>query len=378
MPVLTVTGPRQSGKTTLCRTLFSNLPYVSLEAPDERAFARDDPRGFLTTYADGAILDEIQNVPELVSYLQVLVDEDPAPGRFVLTGSHHLAITGAVSQSLAGRTHVLHLLPLSRDEVVRFDDPPISLWESVFRGSYPRIHDRGLDARTWLRDYTATYIERDVRSITRVTDLDAFTLFCRLVAGSTAQELNLSRLGADAGVAHNTARAWLSILAASFITFRLPPLAKTLRKRLVKAPKIHMVDSGLACFLIGIESADQLVTHPLRGAIFESWVAAEIYKARVHAGLSTRLSHARLTRGAEVDVVLERGEEIVLVEAKSGATLAPSQARHVRSLAAELEEAGATHVAKRLVYGGDRDATRSGVELIGWASIQNASWGRLT
>ena len=230
MPVLAVTGPRQSGKTTLCRQAFPELDYVTLEALDQRDFAREDPRGFLRAHGDGAILDEVQRVPELLSYLQGEVDERPEPGRFVLTGSQHFGLTEAISQSLAGRVANLYLLPPSLDELGRFGAQPDDLWELVWSGSYPRIYDQGLDPGQWLADYAATYIQRDVRQVLNVGDLEAFTTFVRLVAGRTSAELNLSTLGADAGVSHNTARAWLSVLEASFICFRLPSWRRSKRK----------------------------------------------------------------------------------------------------------------------------------------------------
>ena len=224
-PVVTVTGPRQSGKTTLCRAAFPELDYVSLEPLDNRQFALDDPRGFLERYAGGAVIDEIQHAPDLLSYLQEAVDEDPRPGRFILTGSQHLGLVAAVAQSLAGRTALLRLMPLSLDELRRFPQPPESLWSTVWSGGYPRIFDRGLPAGHWLADYVSTYLERDVRQVVQVGDLLAFGRFLRLAAGRTAQEVNLSKLGSDAGVSYNTAKSWLSVLEATFAVHRLPRLA---------------------------------------------------------------------------------------------------------------------------------------------------------
>lgn len=369
-PVVTVTGPRQSGKTTVCRAVFDEHRYVNLEAPDVRAFVQEDPRGFLAQFPDGVILDEIQNVPELPSYLQALVDEDPAPGRFVLTGSQNLALGAAVSQSLAGRTAVLHLLPPSRDELMRFEEAPQTLWETLFSGAFPRIFDRKIPPRQWLSDYVATYVQRDVRQVLNVGDLTGFTNFVRLAAGRTSAELNLSDLGSDAGISHNTAKAWLSVLETSFLVFGLPAFAANFRKRIVKAPKLHFLDSGLACYLVGIESPDQLVTHPLRGAIFESWVASEIYKARVHSRREPRMSHLRVSRGPEVDVVVESGKEIIAVEAKSGATAHSSFFQHLASFAEKL----GGEVTSRVVYGGSERQQRSAGELIGWSSIQDVAW----
>ncbi|MEW5852961.1 MAG: ATP-binding protein [Myxococcota bacterium] len=362
-PVVTLTGPRQSGKTTLCRGAFPSHRYVSLEPPDLRGFARSDPRGFLNDLRAGAVIDEVQHVPELVSYLQEEIDERPEPGRFVLTGSEHFAITGRVAQTLAGRTAVLHLLPPSLGELKRFPHGPRTLLETLVTGSYPRIHDRGIPAARWLSDYVATYVERDVRGLLDISNLGAFTTFLGLCAGSTARELNLSRLGADAGVSHNTARAWLSVLAASFLVFLAPPWLNNPRKRLVRTPKLHFLDAGLCCHLIGITSAEQLATHPLRGAVFESWVAAEVYKWRVHRGLPPNIAHLRQVRGEEIDIVVGRATGPLAVEVKSGATIAEDWFAALRGADA------------RLVYGGDTPQVRHGVRVVPWQQVDGENWG---
>ena len=234
-PSITLTGPRQSGKTTLCRAVFSDHPYTTLEAPDIRALATEDPRGFLAQFPTGAIIDEVQRVPDLLSYLQGIIDADPEPGRWVLTGSQNLSLLESVSQSLAGRTAVHHLLPLSRSEIVRFDLYPKSLEESLFAGAFPRIFDRDLDPTDWLRSYVATYIERDVRTISNVGDLPTFQRFVELCAGRTAQLVNYSSLADDCGVSQPTAKTWLGILETGFLTFRLPAFHANLRKRLNKS-----------------------------------------------------------------------------------------------------------------------------------------------
>ena len=373
-PVITVTGPRQSGKSTLCRHVFAGKPYVNLELIDQREFARDDPRGFIDTYADGAILDEVQNVPDLLSYLQVEVDERPAPGRFVLTGSHHLGLSHAVSQSLAGRTAMLHLLPMSRREVAAFDDASLDLFTSMWSGGYPAIFDRGIAPDRWLSDYVTTYVQRDVRQLHSVQDLGAFTRFVRLCAGRTGCELNLSALGSDAGVTHGTAKAWLSLLETTFICFRLPAWHRNLRKQLVKAPKLHFFDVGLACNLLGIQEPAQLITHPLRGALFESWVASEIYKGWVHAGRQPRLWHLRASRGPEVDLLVEDAAAAYAIECKSGATLASEWLQDVATAADWLTQSGDwTRVIPAIVYGGEQ--TRGGKRLaLGWKQLADASW----
>ena len=375
MPLVAVTGPRQSGKTTLCRATFPDKPYVTLEPLDVRSFATEDPRGFLAAYPDGAVLDEVQRAPDLFSYLQELVDERRESGLFILTGSQHFGLTEAITQSLAGRIAMLHLLPPSLDELQRFDRPPKDLFTTLWYGAYPRIHDRGLDPGRWLADYVTTYVQRDVRQLTNVTDLQAFTTFLRLAAGRTANEVNLSALGGDAGVTHNTARAWLSVLAASFVTFRAPAWRRNLRKQAIKAPKLHFFDSGLACHLLGITEPEQLRHHPLRGALFESWVASEIVKARAHAGMAPGVHHFRDAKGLEVDLVLEEEGILTATEVKSGATVASDFFRSLERLGEELE-AKLPHLTyrPRLVYGGAERQRRSDIDIIPWSAIQELAW----
>lgn len=373
-PAVAVTGPRQSGKTTLCTEVFPDHTYVSLEPLDNRDFAANDPRGFLRQYAGPVVLDEVQRVPDLFSYLQEEIDRDPAPGRYVLTGSQHFGLSEAISQSLAGRIALLHLLPLSFDELLRFG-PRDDLWEVVWAGGYPRIHDRALQADHWLADYLATYVERDVRQVLQVTDLDAFTTLLRLAAGRTAQELNLSALGADAGITHNTTRSWISVLEASFLVFKLPPWLRNPRKRIVKTPKLHFVDSGLVCSLLGIRSPEQLVTHPMRGAIFESWVASEILKARLHRRRPADLFHLRENRGAEIDLLVETARRIIGVEVKSGATVRPEFFGELRSLPELARRAGGEQQpVARLIYGGDAAQERTDVNVVPWNRIQSVDW----
>lgn len=368
-PVVTITGPRQSGKTTLCRRIFRGKPYVSLEPLDAREFARADPRGFLSQHRDGAVLDEVQQAPELFSYLQEEVDRDPRKGRFILTGSQHFGLSDAIAQSLAGRVAVLHLLPLSHDERLTFPDPPATLDASLWQGAYPRIPAGHIPADRWLADYVTTYVQRDVRQLSNISDLDAFTRFLRLCAGRTAQEVNLSRLGADAGVSHNTARAWLGVLEASFIVFLMPAWHRNIRKQLVKAPKLHFVDSGLACHLLGIRSPQQLQLHPLRGALFESWVASEMLKQRLHAGRPAQLFHFRESRGVEVDVILEEGRQRVAVEVKAAQTVASDFFNNLEKFAGLVRADDSCTTASKLVYGGDRGQRRGGVDVLSWRQV---------
>jgi hypothetical protein len=361
LPVVTLTGPRQSGKTTLCRATFPEKTYVNLEPLDIRELARSDPRGFLADLRDGAVLDEIQNVPELLTYLQPDVDEDPTPGRFILTGSQQLATSEAIRQTLAGRTAILHLLPFSLEERRQSDAWEDDLWTDVFRGSYPRIYDRRLDPARWYADYVTTYVERDVRQIKNVGDLRTFRTFLALAAGRTAQEINASTLGGDAGVSHNTVRAWLSILEASFLAVSAPGWHRNVRKQIVKAPKLHFLDTGLACSLLGIREPAQLRAHPLRGALFETWVAGEILKALAHRGRQGDLMHYRESRGAEIDIVVRVPGSITLVECKSGATLDPSFADALARFPGRA--------AKALVYGGAESHARREIPIYAWREI---------
>jgi predicted AAA+ superfamily ATPase len=374
-PVVTLTGPRQSGKTTLCRAAFPNTPYVSLEPPDEREFARSDPRAFLGRVPDGAVIDEVQRVPALLSYIQQRVDEAPAAGAFILTGSQHLGLLDAVSQTLAGRSALLQLLPLGLEEVRRFRKAPDDLTSLMWTGGYPRIYDRALPPAEWLSNYVATYVERDVRQVLQVGDLITFQTFLRMSAGRVGQLLNLSALGADCGITHATARRWISVLEASYVAFRLAPLHANVRKRLVKAPKLYFYDTGLLCYLLGIRQPDQLDTHPLRGPIFESWVVSEILKYHLHRGETPHLSFYRDRKGHEVDLLLDRGNDIVAVEIKSGRTPAPDafdaleQFHRDRTLTRR-----ATRRRPVVVYGGDRSQTRSAGELLSWRDIDAFAW----
>ena len=371
-PVVTLTGPRQSGKTTLCRMLFPEKPYLSLEALDTREFAMQDPRGFLAQVPDGAVLDEVQRAPGLLSYLQEEVDRDPRTGRFILTGSENLALNQAVTQSLAGRTALLHLLPCSRAEVAAFTAPPRDLWSSVWSGGFPRVFDQGIPPPVWFSDYVATYVQRDVRQLLQVGDLRTFSSFLRLAAGRTGQVLNMSGLASDVGVAVNTIKAWISVLEASYLVALLPAWHGNTRKQVVKAPKLHFLDSGLACHLLGIQAAEQLSLHPLRGALFESWVVSEVFKARLNQGLGPDGFHFRETRGLEVDLLVRGRRGWLLVEAKSAQTLDGEFFKHLQAL---REQLGRDSVAgMRLVFGGESSVQRSGTEAVAWHSLQGMDW----
>ena len=363
-PFVTVTGPRQSGKTTLCLAAFPNLEYANLEAPDQRDFAESDPRGFLAQFDEGAIIDEVQRVPTLLSYLQVVADERGRNGLFVLTGSEQFRLSSAIGQSLAGRTALLRLLPFSLAERQRAGVGG-AVDEILYSGFYPRIIDQDLNPTQALADYFETYVERDVRRLGEIRNLSNFRRFVRLCAGRVGQLINLSSLGADAGVSHTTAREWLTVLEASYILFQLPPYFANIRKRLVKSPKFYFCDVGLAAYLVGIENAEQVATHPLRGALFENAVVGEALKHRFNRGHQPNLSFFRDSKGLECDLFYPAGDGIAAFEVKSGATIS---SEHFRSLH-RVAELVPSITSKTVVYGGTTRQTRSDSEAVTLADL---------
>lgn len=371
-PVVSVTGPRQSGKTTLSRQAFPDKPYVSLEPVDMRAYATEDPRGFLDEYKDGAIIDEVQNVPDLPSYLQDFVDLHPEPGRFILTGSQNLMLSQSISQSMAGRCGVLTLLPPDWQELQQFPDVSGELLDILWQGHYPRIYDRNIPAQRWLADYVTTYVQRDVRQITQITDLNTFTTFLKLCAGHTGQEINATRLGNDAGVTHNTIRSWLSVLETSWLSFSLPAWHRNVRKQAVKAPKFHFIDTGLVCYLLGIRSAEELRHHPLRGAIFETWVVAEMLKRFTNRGEVHALYHYRESRGLEIDLLAEVSGQLNLMEIKAGSTINSHFFNNLQKFADHYQ---GKDTAAWLVYGGKDSYTRQGCRVSGWRDVPDEFTG---
>lgn len=375
LPVLVVTGPRQSGKTTLCKAAFPRKPYVSLETPDAREEAVRDPRAFLARFPEGAILDEVQRAPELPSYLQEIVDSHRRNGEWILTGSQNFALLARISQSLAGRAAMLQLLPLALEEIRTLGELP-ALDEQLLRGGYPRLYDQHLAPTAWLADYVMNYVERDVRQIQEIGDLATFQTFLRLAAGRVGQVLNLAGLAKDCGIAHPTARRWLSVLEASYVAFRLPPLHRNVSKRLTKSPKLHFYDAGLACYLLGIRTLDELAHHPLRGALFETWVVSEVLKWRWNRGLPTDLAYYRDARGTEVDLVVEKALDPIAVEVKAGQTPDFELGTAFESLAEALRAppAPARSLARRVVYAGERSLEVGEVEYRPWSELDRMPW----
>lgn len=363
-PVVAIYGPRQSGKTTLARHVFSHLPYVSLENLDTREYAVSDPRGFLGRYTDGALLDEVHNAPELLSYLQQVVDESGALGRFVLTASQHYVFHERVSQTLAGRVGALRLLPLSMSELRGAELQPTTLDQLLHNGLYPAVYDRPVSPELWYDNYVTTYVERDVRQLLAVKDLVQFQRFLRLAAGRTGQLLNLSNLGDDVGVSHNTVREWISVLEAGFIVFRLPPHHATFSKRLIRTPKLFFYDPGLAAWLLGIQTVDQMRTHPLRGALFETYVVSELLKAMHNRARHRSLYFWRDRSGLEIDGLIDLAGSLYPVEVKAGATVTSEM---FRGLGRWRDLAGEKAAASYLVYGGTEYQNRQDVEVFPWS-----------
>jgi len=358
-PVVTVTGPRQSGKTTLVQALFHDKPYINLELLDQREFARTDPRGFLKKIPSGAVLDEIQRVPELLSYIQGIVDEAKVNGMFILTGSQQFEVLNSISQSLAGRTALLKLLPFSITEIKK-NYGFSSINELIYKSFYPRIYDQNLDPTLAMRNYFETYIERDLRQLVQIKNLLLFQKFVRLCAGRVGQILNLNSLGNDAGVTHTTAREWLSLLEASYIVFLLEPFYRNVGKRLIKSPKLYFYDVGLASYLLGIENLTHLESHPLRGNLFENLVIAEILKFRFNQGKGNNLNFYRDSTGNEIDVIFNIAHHILPIEIKMAETVAPDFLKGLKALEKVID----TYPYGRcVVYGGDHEETRQDIKI---------------
>lgn len=366
-PVICVTGPRQSGKTTLTKKAFPKKPYISLEDPDIARLAREDPRGLLDSYKDGLILDEAQSVPEIFLYLKTAIDKDTVPGRYIVTGSHQFSLLEGVTESLAGRAAFVTLYPFSVQELKRAKIPLSEPFETLLKGFYPPVYDRNVTVYDWYTNYISSYIERDVRSVINVKDLGQFQTFVKMCASRVGQLVNLSALAQDCGITHNTAKSWLSVLESSGIIFLLKPYHNNFGKRLVKSPKLYFIDTGLVCRLLGIKDAEQLFMHPARGNIFESFVVAEMLKNRLNKGLSPELYFWRDNTGNEVDVVYEDGSIIRSVEIKSGKTF---QSDYTSGLETWMRFSGGSPASCYIVYAGDMDMKMKGITVKKWVSVE--------
>lgn len=362
-PIVTLTGPRQSGKTTLAKAVFSGKPYATLEDPDTRLMAKDDPRSFLERFPDGAVLDEIQRCPQLLSYLQGIVDEDGRMGMFILTGSQQFGLMPGITQSLAGRTAFVELLPFSIHELSSVGKVPPLLDQLLYAGSYPPLYDRDVTTQAWMSAYVTAYLERDVRQLINVQELETFQRFVRLCAGRSGQLLNLSSLASECGITHNTAKAWISVLEASYIIFLLRPYHTNFNKRLVKTPKLYFYDVGLASWLLGLREHSQWELHPLRGSIFETFIISELVKSCLNRGERPAFFFWRDSNGNEVDLLIEWGQHVKPVEIKSGKTVTRQA---VAGLEKWIELVGNRATDPALIYGGEKSYRHRGVHVVGW------------
>jgi len=367
-PVVCVVGPRQSGKTTLVKSVFADRDYVNLEDLDNREFASNDPRGFLAGYNKGVIIDEAQRAPGLFSYIQTEVDRRGSAGQFILSGSQNILLQENISQTLAGRIAMLKLLPFSLDELEGTDYYPAGLQEYIFKGSYPRIYDKKINPLDWYPNYIQTYTERDARLVKNISDLNTFQKFIKLCAGRLGQILNLSSLGNDCGITHNTAKAWLSILESTYIAFLLKPYYKNFNKRLIKMPKLYFYDTGLVCSLLGIQNKQQIATHYLSGSLFESFALAEIIKYRFNKGLEPQCYYWRDRTGNEVDYVVEDAGLLLSIEAKSSKTIADD---FFKGLKYWNKVAGRARGRSYLIYSGQENQKRSLAEVVSWNNISS-------
>ncbi len=362
-PIVGIVGPRQSGKTTLVKHVFPHFDYVSLEDLDNRLFAQQDPRGFLAARPNPTIIDEIQKVPELFSYLQTHVDQVNKPGQYILTGSQHFLLHKHISQTLAGRISLLTLLPLTVSELhdahITFD----TYEEYIFNGMYPRLFEHAIKPTEWYPSYIQTYIERDIRDVTHITDLTAFQTFVKLCAGRIGQLLNLSSLARDCGITHNTAKAWLSLLEASFIIFTLKPYYENFGKRLVKMPKLYFYDTGLACSLLGLQHHQEIHSHYLKGGLFENFIIAERVKQKYHQQQPIEYYFWRDKTGHEIDLLGAKGTTLYAIEIKAGKTVAPDYFSDLTYFG-NLQKSNKT-IIKQIIYGGTATQRSHDVVVVG-------------
>lgn len=365
--VVAVTGPRQSGKTTLVKACFPTYSYVNLENLDDRRAAAEDPRMFLKHHArHGVIIDEAQKVPELFSYLQQIVDESKKMGNYIITGSQNFLLMEKVTQSLAGRVSINNLLPFSLNELPKRSNISKDLNLILYTGMYPSIYDRKILPENYYPSYLQTYLERDVRSLKNIANLNLFQRFLQLCAGRVGQLLNLSNIGNELGIDAKTVRSWLSVLEASFIIFFLQPYFKNFKKRIVKHPKLYFYDTGLVCSLLGLTNAAQLTNHYLRGALFENFIISEYVKMKRHKGANPNVYFWQDNTGNEVDMLIDEGDLLTAVEIKSGSTI---HQNFFKNLIKFKKYSGTTAENSYLVYGGDQSMPRQNGQVVGWRNL---------
>ncbi|EKE25850.1 MAG: hypothetical protein ACD_5C00017G0001 [uncultured bacterium] len=365
-PAVALVGPRQSGKSTMAKNILKNYPYYSLEDLDEREFAISDPRGYLERFKNGGIIDEIQKVPELISYLQSFLDNKKNKKPIILTGSAQLTLLSNITQTLSGRVAIVELLPLSYLEIKKMAVAPKSLEQLFYTGLYPKLYKEKINPTDWYYDYTKTYLERDVRDILKVHNLGTFQKFLKMCAARAGQILNFSSLANDCGIAHSTAEAWLNILQATYIVNRVQPHYQNFSKRLIKAPKLYFYDTGLLCFLLGIVSADEIKVHSLRGAIMENWVAMEIIKSQSNKHRPINIFFWRDNKGIEIDFIIEQGEKLFPIEVKSGKTI---NSDYFKNIAYWLKLAKNKAKKGSIIYAGTENQIRTEFEIYGWKFI---------
>ncbi len=365
-----IIGPRQSGKTTLCKLTFPNKEYVSLENPDTRLFAEEDPRGFLSNFPKGAILDEVQRVPKLFSYLQQILDENSEKGLFILTGSNNFLLQESISQSLAGRIGYINLLPLAIDEII-----PNGLaskenyGELLVKGFYPPVYDQDLDPARWHQNYIRTYVEKDVRQIKNILQLNLFEKFLRLCAGRVGQLLNANSLAIELGLDNKTISSWIGVLESSFVIFLIRPHHRSFNKRIVKMPKLYFIDTGIAASLLGIRNQSHFDTHPLKGNLFENLIMSDLLKTQFNLGIQNRLYFWRDNVGHELDGLIDNGNKLHPIEIKSGQTITPDYFKGINYWEQISKETGGT-----VFYGGNIPQKRSsGIEILPWYECQKAA-----
>ncbi|GAB4110755.1 MAG: ATP-binding protein [Spirochaetota bacterium] len=368
-PIVAITGPRQSGKTTLAQYVFNNKNYVSLENPDELEYSLEDPKGFLARFPEGAVLDEVQRNPKLFSYIQTIVDKQKKMGFYILTGSQHFGLLSHISQSLAGRVGFVQLLPFTVNELIQSKVVSYTTHyeEIMLKGLYPPVYDRNIEPQVWYPNYVMTYLERDVRQLLNIKELSQFQRFLRMCAARVGQVLNLSGLGSDCGISHNTARSWISILEASYIVYLLPPYYKNYGKRLIKSPKLYFYDTGLVSWLLSIQDKDHMTIHPMKGSIFENFIISELIKISYNKGLTHNMFFWRDSSGVEIDIILEKGTLLHPVEIKSSYTVNDDFFKNIK----KWEKITGLQLPAYVVYGGDESFTRSGITILSWKDYRN-------